>query len=914
MNMKKIISLILTALMLVGSVATAAVAADGSPFGDVSEKRWSYDSIIYVYENNLMDGVGGGKFDPAGTMTRGMVVTVLYRMYGSPEVEFENAFTDVKAGRYYSNAVIWAKNNSIVNGVSEGKFDPSGKITREMLATMLNRYAEFDGKEFRPTGTLDKFPDASRVHSYAKDALTWATGKRLITGIRSGKDDLLDPRGNATREQFATILKRFLEADLEFPLQYNTPVVMNHYTEKEYPLVEDADVYVAVNGSDSNTGTIDAPVATFDRAVERVREIKGEKTEGDIVVAFKTGDYGPLSVSLTSVDSGTPEQRIVYCKYGDGDVTFNNGLDVTEDAFEDLNEEEKTYFNVNYTDRIKKADVSSVIDGGIAADSVIIFYDGGLCDKARFPNKYPDGSDQLFTAANYNDKQSLKIFQPSLLRKLASYDELSFSTMETYGYIIRGYRKDSFKVASFDNETKVLQIANWETSEFGVMRDWAGVDGLGLQLCLTNIPRELDHEHEYWINPATKTLYAYAPEGTYHIPVLGTMVNMEGVNDVTFRGLTFKNTSGSFIRGVLCHGVTLELCTFCGVSSSAGVYFDDNTIERSMGLTVRECDFSCAYGASLYVNGQCKEQNRYLKRTDVVFDNNQVSTSNLVYDVECAVDMPHCCGLSVTHNRFCNTSRGAFSFSHSYDVNIEYNEFTGIMKNSEDGGAVYSNGSTDGWHVTVRHNFFDYMSEAGTGTYGYYVDDDTCGVEICENIFYDAALPVMIHLGRDNTVHDNVIITTGESGVEVGFSVGQRYEIDRLGLEGAQKSGGEFRKTRNKWTKVFGYIEAYPEFRAGIEQWCPEVLNYHLDYENMDDPYFVMNPVNTVKDNVYINSNGGTDSPTGIYEERYVTCSGNRGFTFAENPMFVNPTLGDYRARDGVEGFPDVEFEKIGRY
>ncbi|MBQ3900737.1 MAG: right-handed parallel beta-helix repeat-containing protein, partial [Clostridia bacterium] len=268
-----------------------------------------------------------------------------------------------------------------------------------------------------------------------------------------------------------------------------------------------------------------------------------------------------------------------------------------------------------------------------------------------------------------------------------------------------------------------------------------------------------------------------------------------------------------------------------------------------------------------------------------------------------------CCGLSVTHNRFCNTSRGAFSFSHSYDVNIEYNEFTGIMKNSEDGGAVYSNGSTDGWHVTVRHNFFDYMPEEGTGTFGYYVDDDTCGVEICNNLFYDAANPVMIHLGRDNVVHDNVFIHGG-----VSFSVGQRNEIDELGLEGAMKSGGEFRKTRNKWTKVFGYIEAYPEFRAGIEQWCPEVLNYHLDYENMDDPYFVMNPVNTVKDNVYINSHGDTDAETGVYTQRYVTIEGNRGFTFEENPMFVNPTIGDYRLRGDATGFPDVEFEKIGRY
>ena len=215
--MKKFFSLILTILMLVG--VAASVFADDSSFSDVKTTRWSYEAIRYAVNKGYMNGVGDGKFDPAGSMTRGMVVTVLYRMYGSPAVEFEDVFTDVKAGKYYSNAVIWAKNNNIVNGVSEGKFDPSGKITREQLATMLNRYAEFEGKEFRPAGDLSKFPDADKAHSYAKNALIWATDRGLITGVKSGNRDLLDPRGNATREQFAAILKRYCEADLAAPTQ-----------------------------------------------------------------------------------------------------------------------------------------------------------------------------------------------------------------------------------------------------------------------------------------------------------------------------------------------------------------------------------------------------------------------------------------------------------------------------------------------------------------------------------------------------------------------------------------------------------------------------------------------------------------------------------------------------------------------
>ena len=91
------------------------------------------------------------------------------------------------------------------------------------------------------------------------------------------------------------------------------------------------------------------------------------------------------------------------------------------------------------------------------------------------------------------------------------------------------------------------------------------------------------------------------------------------------------------------------------------------------------------------------------------------------------------------------------------------------------------------------------------------------------------------------------------------------------------------------------------------------MLNYHLDYDNMDDRYFVMNPVNTLKDNVYINDTGKTDVMGAKYTKIYVSVEGSRGYTFGENPMFVNPTVGDYRVTDGAD-FPDVEFEKIGRY
>ncbi|MBR7032941.1 MAG: right-handed parallel beta-helix repeat-containing protein, partial [Clostridia bacterium] len=753
---------------------------------------------------------------------------------------------------------------------------------------------------------LTPFADDEKTSAWAKESLEWAVEAGLINGTDGNR---LAPGGLATREQFAAIIERY---DGSFKLVYNEPILRSHYTEKEYPLVTDADIYVSTDGDDNAAGDFDHPLATFSRAAEKAREIRAAGTSGDIVVAFKAGDYGPLSVTLTAGDSGTTEQKTVFCKYGDGDVTFDNGVGFEAGNFEPVSEAEKEMFNAKYADQIKKADLSALYDLGLSEKDIYLFYSGGLCDKARYPNKYSDNTDQLLAMAETVDETHLLITMNMMHERLLRYDEKCFDTMEIWGYIVRGYRKDTFKIIGYDKDSRLLEVGESSTTEFGghLRVDeglWAGVDGEGVEMCYMNVPYELDYKGEYWIDPETKTLYVYAPEGSYFIPGPGTMITMDHADDVSFRGLTFKNAAGGFINASMCHGVTLELCEFNGTSAKEGVRFDNNSYERPMGLTIRECDFTNAYGHSVYVYGGCEARDRFLKRTDVVFDNNRVTRSNLVYDEECAVYMPDCCGLTVTHNDFGFTSRGSFAFGGSYDVLVEYNEFTDNMKNSDDGGALRCISSADGWNIHVRHNFFGQIDAGKVGAYGFYVDDNSCGLEISENLFWDAGNPIMIHLGRDNLIRDNVFIKGG-----AGFSVSQRRDIEAAGPEGGQ-APGEAGKTWTIWRRIFNYIDTYPEYRAGIEQWCPEVLNYHLDYGKMDDRYFVMNPVNFLKDNVYINNTGKTDVMGEKYTKIYVSVEGSRGYTFEENPLFVNPTSGDYRIREGAD-FPNVEFEKIGRY
>lgn len=178
------------------------------PFTDVNEGDWFHDAVRYVYDNGLMDGVGDGQFAPNATTTRAQLVTILYRLAGEPDVSGQSDFTDVAAGQWYTDAVLWAAEKGIVNGISDTEFAPSGDLTREQLATILYRYAEGMGYDVSTQADLSGFPDAGDIQSYATEALSWAVAEGLLQGF---EDDSLQPGGTATRAQIATILMRFCE-------------------------------------------------------------------------------------------------------------------------------------------------------------------------------------------------------------------------------------------------------------------------------------------------------------------------------------------------------------------------------------------------------------------------------------------------------------------------------------------------------------------------------------------------------------------------------------------------------------------------------------------------------------------------------------------------------------------------------
>ena len=179
-----------------------------NPFTDVSEKDWFYNDAMFVYKNGLMLGTSKTLFSPHGTVTRGMMATILWRMEGSLAPKGENSFTDVEAGRWYADAITWAAENGIFAGYSMDKFGPDDPITREQLTAIFYRYADYKGYKLTVTGNLDKFEDADKITDYAKTVMQWAVGNGLIKGK---SETLLDPQGTATRAEIAAMLHRFVE-------------------------------------------------------------------------------------------------------------------------------------------------------------------------------------------------------------------------------------------------------------------------------------------------------------------------------------------------------------------------------------------------------------------------------------------------------------------------------------------------------------------------------------------------------------------------------------------------------------------------------------------------------------------------------------------------------------------------------
>ena len=181
---------------------------DSMRFDDVTKGDWFYKDVEYVYNEGIMDGVSKREFAPNETLTRAMIVKILYRIEGEPAGYRSSDFNDVESGRWYTGAVAWAAEKEIVKGYGNGKFGPNDPVTREQLAAILYRYTQYKGwSTTAASGSLKGFADAASVSSYAVDAMNWAVDE----GLLKGANNKLSPKSNATRAQVAAIIHRYLK-------------------------------------------------------------------------------------------------------------------------------------------------------------------------------------------------------------------------------------------------------------------------------------------------------------------------------------------------------------------------------------------------------------------------------------------------------------------------------------------------------------------------------------------------------------------------------------------------------------------------------------------------------------------------------------------------------------------------------
>ena len=178
------------------------------PFTDVKSTAWYYNAVKYVYEKGLMAGTGDTTFEPGLKLNRAMAAQILYNLEGQPAVTGTATFTDTDdAGAWAVKAITWAEQNDVVEGIGDGLFDPTGNVTREQFAQMMYNYAKYKGYDLTKAGDLSGFEDAEKISFWAETAMSWANGNGLINGHED--TGLIDPAGTTTRAQAASIIMNF---------------------------------------------------------------------------------------------------------------------------------------------------------------------------------------------------------------------------------------------------------------------------------------------------------------------------------------------------------------------------------------------------------------------------------------------------------------------------------------------------------------------------------------------------------------------------------------------------------------------------------------------------------------------------------------------------------------------------------
>ncbi|MBR4934174.1 MAG: right-handed parallel beta-helix repeat-containing protein, partial [Clostridia bacterium] len=604
----------------------------------------------------------------------------------------------------------------------------------------------------------------------------------------------------------------FIKAQSSFEYQYvyNPVKPISTYTEKEYPLVKDADIYVSVDGSDKNDGSFEKPIATFERAVEMVRDLK-RTAKKEIKVAFMAGNYGYLDLELTEADTGSDKVPITYCAYGNGEVTFSNAVELTLDEFVSINDSEKSLFPEKAASSIKKIDLSSkVYKGDIVTVQDIygdyyfgkespyygqykgtVTYVAGLYDDeqslelARFPNKQsPDGDDyfKILGSAESSITILLNQFFKNRFSGYHTYENIQFIGMDQ-----AEYESSFFVIADYDKETGIIKTAD-STNGRGVHMAPEGY--------FQNISKELDTDGEYWIDVENKILYVYAPiSPKYYLATEGTLLKVTDADYINFIGLNFKHAMDEGIIVNADH-VTISDAQIMGILGS----FERDTefgthavILNGNYNTLRDSVLSQLGGGGVSISGGDPD---YLIPSGTVVDNNLITRFGLMFPGwTSGVKIFDCVGATVSHNEISYTPHIALHFDRGYEEKegdiraidniVEFNYIHHVATHYRDIGAIYHGECQTNRGNIIRYNL---ISNVGAGAWALYLDDGISGQSVYGNTFHNpGGFGILGGAGRDCIVTGNYIIKEGNNPYDTtAMAIGAKY-ADMLRDDGVER-------------------------------------------------------------------------------------------------------------------------------
>ena len=942
MNAKKILSAVLATVMLISICLTGVSAEAKLPFTDVPEGEWYYDAVAYTYAAGLMNGTGGGStFSPAMNLTRGMVVTVLYRNNGSPDVSVSNPFADVSDNAWYATAATWAYDAGVVTGTGtddwgDPLFSPDRNITRQELAAMFARYAAYRHVDTtKNTTSIESFPDSASVASWAEKEFKWTAGTGIITGKANGGVTKLAPTDLATRAEFAIMIQRYNTKDdareFTYFLVYEKPHLKSQYTEKDYPLVKNADIYVAVDGNDKNDGTLEKPLATFEGAKAKVRDLIKSGKKGEIVVAFKGGDYGALNnLQFTTEDSGNKDLKITYCAYGDSPVYFTGGVFIEESEFKALSDAEKALFNSKAVSSIKKVDLSASKAADLFDSSSMLFNDDGFCTVARYPNEIGnkvaniEGSIvQQIPLPGHTHEELLEIAQTSgdqdLLKTLTEQKKVTalaqfkaqldkYPTLEGVmicGNISKIWHADNLEIESYDKNTGIITFK--KNPHYG----FVNYDENYAAVYISGAPVDLDCDGEYWFDASTKTLYVYAPTGKYLMGHQDTFVTMEKANNISFVKLNFRGATDTSIKLSCCNGFTFDMGTLL---YSGGTY----GFEADECINVKITNSELAYFADegLHIQSPRSEYAVEGYHPDALISDGLVIDNNAIHDIGLITVGVDTSGIrlcntvksQITHNEIYNSDRCAIRFDGCIMTDIAYNYFHHCMLNSADGGVIYGFRSLTQRDSNIRYNLFTDIPNRTGVQYAIY-NDGAHAWNIYGNVFYGAAaVNVVLNGGRDNYVYENVCINTGNP--KSSFML---YNSDMIDEEPTEeiKIGPDEEVNATFQNLSHKPEEGEPYYDLWRETW-PLLYDFYLDFKDVNKgPQCIYYTINHIKNNYLFDMSCSIEENS--IADKFGDYEGNLELTTDTNDYFADPTHGDYSPAKGVS-MPNNHFDKIGRY